>query len=144
MALWGKTDTQAAAPKYLSTDEAAKVYFIDNTEAGVAANIAKGLQTPGWNLYSTYTDAGGNTRNKVEVLVPMKVSASDAGDVGAIVIAATAMVADGVYTIVTAGDTDFTAVGAANNDVGTTFTATDAGTGTGTVAVADDSVAADS
>ena len=38
------------------------------------------------------------------------------------------------YTIVTVGTTDFTLIGAANNNVGTKFTATAAGTGTGTVA----------
>ena len=36
------------------------------------------------------------------------------------------------YTIATAGDTDFTAIGAADSVVGTTFTATGVGTGTGT------------
>jgi hypothetical protein len=36
------------------------------------------------------------------------------------------------YEIVTAGDTDFTAIGAADNNVGTQFIATGAGTGTGT------------
>lgn len=38
------------------------------------------------------------------------------------------------YTIVTVGTTDFTLIGAANNNVGTKFTATGAGTGTGTAA----------
>ena len=37
-----------------------------------------------------------------------------------------------VYTIVSAGNTDFTAIGAANSTAGTTFTATGAGSGTGT------------
>ena len=36
------------------------------------------------------------------------------------------------YTISSSGDTDFTAIGAADNSVGTTFTATGAGSGTGT------------
>lgn len=36
------------------------------------------------------------------------------------------------YTIVTAGTTDFTLIGAANNTVGTVFTATGVGAGTGT------------
>jgi hypothetical protein len=36
------------------------------------------------------------------------------------------------YTIVTTGTTDFTAIGAADSDPGTTFTATGVGTGTGT------------
>ena len=37
-----------------------------------------------------------------------------------------------IYTIVTAGDTDFTLIGAANSTPGTVFTATGLGTGTGT------------
>lgn len=82
MPLWGKTDDANSAPKYLSTADAENAYFVDVTEAAVASNRAKGLQTPGWNLYNTYTDTNGNTRHKVEVLVPMKVTASDAGDLG--------------------------------------------------------------
>ena len=42
------------------------------------------------------------------------------------------LVKDTDYRIVTAGTTDFTAIGAANNNVGTVFTATGPGTGTGT------------
>lgn len=42
---------------------------IDETEAQVASNKAKGLTTPGWSRYKTYTDSQGTTRNKVEVLV---------------------------------------------------------------------------
>lgn len=48
-------------------------------------------------------------------------------------IAATAMQIDEFYTIVTVGTTDFTLVGAADNNLGTTFKATGAGTGTGRV-----------
>lgn len=90
MAQWGKTDTAADRPSYLETDanntnkshDADNAYFIDTTEAGVASNRAKGLKTPGWNLYHTYVDANGNTRHKTEALVVMKVSAGDAGDAG--------------------------------------------------------------
>jgi hypothetical protein len=57
------------------------IFFVDTTEAGIAANIAKGLKTPGWNKYSTST-RGGVTRHDVEVLIPMKVAAGDAGDLG--------------------------------------------------------------
>ena len=46
-----------------------KVFGVNETEAGVAANRAKGLKTAGWVRYNTYTDAQGNTRNKSEVLV---------------------------------------------------------------------------
>lgn len=85
MSLWGKTDTLADAPKWLSTDvnntnasnDMDNCVFVDLTEAGVASNRAKGLKTPGWNLYN---NAGG--RNRTECLVVMKVSAADAGDDG--------------------------------------------------------------
>jgi len=82
MALWGNTDVDASVPKYLNTADNAKAYFIDTTEAAVAANRGKGLKTGGWNLYETYTDANGATRHKAESLVAMSVSASDAGDDG--------------------------------------------------------------
>jgi hypothetical protein len=85
MALWGKTDTLASAPKFLSTDAAATMqtdkdnaFFVDTTEAAVTSNRAKGIKTPGWILYKEY----GTGRKYVETLVPMKVSAADAGDVG--------------------------------------------------------------
>jgi hypothetical protein len=47
----------------------ATVVGVDITEAKVATNIAKGITTPGWTRFKTYTDAQGNTRRKVEVLV---------------------------------------------------------------------------
>jgi hypothetical protein len=46
---------------------------------------------------------------------------------------ATQIVAGSVYQIVTIGTTNYTAIGAASNTVGLTFTATGTGTGTGTV-----------
>ena len=90
MALWGKTDAAASVPKWLETDanntnksnDEDLAVFVDLTEAGVTANRAKGLKTPGWNLYHTYTDQNGATRHKAESLVPMKVTAADAGDLG--------------------------------------------------------------
>ena len=50
-------------------------------------------------------------------------------------ITAGAFVVGNVYTILTAGTTDFTLIGAANNNVGTVFTATGVGTGTGTATI---------
>lgn len=50
-------------------------------------------------------------------------------------LAATAIKAGGTYEIVTVGTSDFTAVGAADNNVGTEFVATGAATGTGTLTV---------
>lgn len=88
MALWGKTDAAGSIPKYLETDanntnkshDADNAVFVDLTEAAQPANRAKGLKTPGWNLYSTYTTAAGSVRNISESLIPMRVSAADAGD----------------------------------------------------------------
>ena len=89
MSLWGKTDTAASAPKFLSTDanaapqvKRANAYFVDLTEAAVASNRAVGLHTPGWNLFTSYTDSTGNTRRRVECLVPVRATAVAAGDVG--------------------------------------------------------------
>ena len=90
MAQWGKTDTLADAPKYLSAEAAQpnkshdkdNAVFVDLTEASLASNKAKGLGTPGWNLYHTYTTADGRTRHIAEPLVVMKVAQADAGDLG--------------------------------------------------------------
>jgi hypothetical protein len=88
MGSWGKTDTLADAPKWLNADDPNTsndkdyAFFVDTDEAQVASNRAKGLKTPGWNLYREYTDQNGNTRRIVEPLVTMKVTAADAGDLG--------------------------------------------------------------
>ena len=88
MALWSDSDDANSAPKYLTkdaanADAANTVYFVDTDEVENANNQAKGLVTPGWNLYSEYTTNGGSvTRRKVETLVPMKRTAIEAGDEG--------------------------------------------------------------
>ena len=89
MSLWGKTDAAESAPKFLSTDANAtpqtdkdNAYFVDTTEAGIESNRDSGLRTPGWNLYTAYTDSTGATRRRVESLIPMKVAAAAAGDAG--------------------------------------------------------------
>lgn len=51
-------------------------------------------------------------------------------------ITAGSFVVGSIYTIVTAGTTNFTLIGAANSTPGTVFTATGVGTGTGTAATA--------
>ena len=48
-------------------------------------------------------------------------------------ISVTALVQDVEYIITQVGNTDYTLIGAANNNIGTVFTATGAGTGTGFV-----------
>ena len=57
-------------------------YFVDTTEATIASNRATGLKTAGWNKFTTYTDANSKGRNRVECLIPMKVTAANAGDAG--------------------------------------------------------------
>lgn len=69
MALWSNTDAAASKPKYLSDDEKTATLGVSVDEAQDSGNVAKGLNTPGWVKYSTYTDANGNTRHKSEVLV---------------------------------------------------------------------------
>jgi hypothetical protein len=74
--------TGAAGTAHTLQFTAPSVYFEDLTEAGITANRAEGLKTPGWNKYTTYTGSQGETRHKVECLVPMKRTAVAAGDNG--------------------------------------------------------------
>tara|TARA_Y100000389_G_scaffold63850_1_gene59862 strand:+ start:8800 stop:9108 length:309 start_codon:yes stop_codon:yes gene_type:complete len=102
MASWAKTDNLAGAPKWLEDDanntnksnDIDNAVLVDVTEAQVAGNRAKGLNTPGWNLYHTYTDQNGNVRHKAEPLCVFKVSAGDAGDLGVTGVTDDAIVAD--------------------------------------------------
>jgi len=76
----GLTITANEQPSYLPDGDLANVFGVDTTEAAVAANRAKGLNTPGWVKYTTYTDAQSNTRHKSEVLVAMSSISGDAAD----------------------------------------------------------------
>ena len=78
MALWGNTDQASSKPKYLNTADKAATVGVDVAEAQNPANIAKGINTPGWVKTVTYTDAQGNTRNKNEVLVALSSLTGDA------------------------------------------------------------------
>lgn len=80
MPLWGLNDQADNKPKYLTDDEKGSVVGVSVAEATTAANRAKGLNTPGWVKYSTYTDAQGNTRHKSEVLVAFSTLSGDADD----------------------------------------------------------------
>jgi hypothetical protein len=77
MALWSNTDVDASKPKYLNTADAAATLGVSVIEATQAVNIAKGINTPGWVQYTTYTDAQSNVRNKSEVLVAMSTITGD-------------------------------------------------------------------
>ena len=73
MSLYGKTDSAANVTKagrgVSPSSQAKQILFIDNTEAALAENKARGLNAPGWWSYFTYTDTEGNTRHKAEMLV---------------------------------------------------------------------------
>ena len=97
MPLWTDQDTRAGAPKFLRDpadyaspapsrdygglpmqDSINQAVFVDTTEAVQDENRAKGLKTPGWNLYKAY----GNGRHYVETLVAMKRTPGVSGDLG--------------------------------------------------------------
>ena len=44
------------------------IVFVDETEAGLNENKTRGISSPGWWAYRTYTDAAGKTRYKAEQL----------------------------------------------------------------------------
>lgn len=57
-----------------------ELIFADSTEASIAANKTRGIWGPGWWLYDTYTDAGGNTRHKAECIAHLNVAVGVSGD----------------------------------------------------------------
>ena len=73
MSLYGRTDSNANKAKagigVAATSQAKETIFIDDTEAALPANKARGLNAPGWWSYYTFTDCDGNTRHKAEMLV---------------------------------------------------------------------------
>lgn len=85
MSLWTMTDDEAGKPKYLSdtlrnaqtVSDKDSTIGINAAEALDAGSAAKGLRTPGWVTYTTYTDANGNVRHKSEVLVAAGSMGSD-------------------------------------------------------------------
>ena len=73
MSLYGNTDSNDNVTKagrgIAASSQAKQIIFIDNTEAALAENKARGLNAPGWWSYYTYTDTEGDTRHKAEMLV---------------------------------------------------------------------------
>ena len=73
MSLYGRTDSNTNKGKaeigVASSAQAKTIVFVDNTEAALAQNKARGINAPGWWSYYTFTDSGGNTRHKAELLV---------------------------------------------------------------------------
>ena len=75
MSLYGRTDSNenlAKAGRGIAASSQAKtVVFVDETEASLAVNKARGINAPGWWSYYTFTDSSGATRHKAEHLVTL-------------------------------------------------------------------------
>ena len=75
MSLYGRVDStanQTAVGRTIGNSGGSvtkTIVFVDETEAGLAANKERGITAPGWWAYHTYTDAAGNTRHKAEHLM---------------------------------------------------------------------------
>lgn len=83
MAQWGKTDEVSSRPNWIDLDNypaGTKLLFVDEDEARIPENKARGLTGAGWWLYHSYTDASGMERHKAEYLVAVTETALAAGD----------------------------------------------------------------
>jgi len=73
MSLYGKDDSNANKTKagigVAASSNTKTIVFIDDTEAQLAENKARGVGSPGWHSFYTYTDMHGKTRTKSELLV---------------------------------------------------------------------------
>lgn len=69
----------ATPPKYIPDADLNFIFFVDNTEATVASNRAKGITGPGW-WYIRQGTGGRSSRWTTEYLVPMNETAGNAGD----------------------------------------------------------------
>jgi len=131
MALWGKTDVEAARPKYINVatlPAGTNLVFVDTDEAKVASNKSKGITVPGWYLTRQWVDNSGSTRYQAECLVAMStaVTQATAGD------ALDDLIVPDVNTVIgitTQPANQVTVLGAATFAVVAAFTA-----GTGTLA----------
>ena len=73
MSLYGKDDSNANKTKagigVAGSSNTKTIVFIDDTEAQLAEYKARGVGSPGWYAFFTYTDMHGKTRTKSEQLV---------------------------------------------------------------------------
>jgi len=86
MSLYGKTDSNENLDKVVYASALtnvlpqADVIFVDNTEAALVENKARGVNAPGWWRYFTFTDCEGVTRHKAELLVTIADPESNAAE----------------------------------------------------------------
>jgi hypothetical protein len=97
-----------------------KVYVITSTGTTDYTQIGAGSNTPGTTFIATGTGSGTGTASST---TPSLITTVTAGN----------LVPGQSYTITSTGTTDYTQIGASSNAIGTTFTATGSGSGTGSV-----------
>jgi hypothetical protein len=119
----GATITGQDSPKWILQQDLATTFFVDETEAKLAANHNKGINGAGWWDIREYKDSAGASRAKCLLLVAMTTAAATSGDA-----ADDALVADvnAVVTITVQPTTQAITAGAATLSV----TATVAPSGT--------------
>lgn len=93
----GTTISGQDSPKWILQQDLAYTFFVDQTEAGLVANHAKGISGAGWWDIREYTDSSGTARTKCLLLIAMTTAAATSLDA-----ADDALVAD-VETIVAIG-----------------------------------------
>ena len=131
MSLYGKDDSNANKTKagigVASSSQAKTIVYIDETEAALAQNKARGLNAPGWWSYFTYNDSAGNPRHKAEQLIFIANGEANSGETQA----DDTLAGDFVSTVTTTNPS--------NASVSATATAqfTVAGTPTGSVSAFD-------
>jgi hypothetical protein len=77
---FGSGDAAATAVYHGAAYNDGHIFFVDREEAQQAENKAKGLLSPGWWLYRTYTDAQSTVRHKSELLIAIDVPTATSGD----------------------------------------------------------------
>ena len=135
------TDTNAAsfftAANFLSYSNNLLLVRADVDGALNATSDGSGLKINNPNDYAEQYDQGGGSVGEFAAKYPgalgnsVAVHMVDAAS-WEVSVTAGAIITGRTYTIITAGTTDFTEIGAANNNVGTKFVATGTGEGTGT------------
>ena len=115
----GATITGATIPNYVPQEELASIFFVDETEAQVAANHNRGINGGGWWKIVEYVDSEGSTRFKTECLVAMGTPAATSGDAADDTIAADVVA---TITIGTQPTTQTTISGAATFTAAATVT----------------------
>ena len=121
MPLWGKTDTAGDRPKWYTTlqnmDTAGRqIIFVDNTEASLDVNRARGFNAPGWWAYYTVEQSDGTLRYRgQELLVAISQTAADAGDQADDAVAADAAPTPITISAQPANQTTYTPAGSITN-----------------------------